>query len=92
MIDFPSCAELLGEKKRFNFLKFFEKIGEINDELNDRFADYDLLKAKLELFNNPIEVNIESQPPYLQQELCELQSDPFSCQERMSVTTHFRSL
>ena len=37
----------------------------------------DLLRAKVELFNNPIEVDVESQPSHLQQELCELESDPF---------------
>ena len=43
--------------------------------VNERCADFDLLKAKLELFNNLEDV--KSQPPYLQQELCELQLDPF---------------
>ena len=42
-----------------------------------RFADFDLLKTKLELFNNLMEVDIESQASCFQLELCELQADPF---------------
>ena len=42
-----------------------------------RFADFDLLKTKLELFNNLMEVEIESQASCFQLELCELQADPF---------------
>ncbi|XP_076804676.1 general transcription factor II-I repeat domain-containing protein 2-like [Clavelina lepadiformis] len=74
---FPACSEVLGERKSIDFSAFSNKIGDIIDEFNDRFADFDLLKAQMELFNNPMEIVIESQPSYVQQELCELQSDPF---------------
>ena len=76
-IHFPLCDDLLDEGIVTDFSAFFEKIGEISDEFNDRFADFDLLKANVGFFDSPIEVDIESQLPYLQQELCELQSDPF---------------
>ena len=69
---FVSCNELLGEEKSIDFSAFFEKICEISDEFNDRFANADLLKAKVEIFNNLIEVDVESQLPYFHQELCEL--------------------
>ena len=68
-----SCSELLGEGINIDFSAFFEKINKIND----RFADFDLLKAKMEPFNNTIKVDIELQPLYLQQELHKLQSDSF---------------
>ena len=74
---------VLSEENSMDFSAFFEKIGDISDVFNDRFADFDLLKTKVELFNNPIEVDVESQPPYLQQELCELQSDPFVKKEHV---------
>ena len=79
---FFSCNKLLAKEKSINFSTFFEKIGEISDEFNDRFADFDLLKANVELFNNLMKIDTESQPPYPQQELCELQSDFFSCQKK----------
>ena len=49
---FPSCSVLLGEEKSIDFSSLFEKMGEISDEFNDGFADFDLLKAKVELVNN----------------------------------------
>ena len=74
---FLHAANYLVKEKAFFFSAFFEKIGEISDEFNDKFADFDFLKENVKLFNNPIEVDVESQPLYLQQELYELQSDPF---------------
>ena len=64
--------------KNIDFSAFSKIFRDISDEFNDRFADFDLLKAKVGIFNNPIEVDLESQPSYLQQKLCNLQSDFFS--------------
>ena len=74
---FPSCCELIGEGTKIDFCAFSAKIGEATDEFNRRFADFDLLKTKLELFNNPMEVDIESQASCFQLKLCELQADSF---------------
>ena len=74
---FPSCSKLLCEEKSIDFFAFLEKIVEISDEFINKFSDFNLLKEKVELFNNRIEVDVESQPPYLQQELYKLQSYPF---------------
>ena len=52
---FPSFNELLGEGKSINFSSFSEKISDISARFEDRFADFDLLKAKVERFNDPIE-------------------------------------
>ena len=68
---FPSCCELIGEGTKIDFCAFSAKIGEATDEFNRRFADFDQLKTKLELFNNPMEVDIESQASCFQLELCE---------------------
>ena len=65
---FPLCSELLAEGISIDFSAFFEKIDEMSDEFNDGFADFDLLKENVEVFYNPMEVDVESQPPYLQQE------------------------
>ena len=74
---FPSCCELIGAGTKIDFCAFSAKIGEILMSFNCRFADFDLLKTKLGLFNNPMEVDIESQASCFQLELCELQADPF---------------
>ena len=41
-----------------------------------RFAEFDSIKEQIELFINPVEIQIESQAAF-QLELCDLQSDPF---------------
>ena len=56
--------QLLDEEKSINFSAFSEKVGEINKEFNNRFADFELLKANVELSNNQIEVDAETQLPY----------------------------
>ena len=74
---FPSCCELIGEGTRIDFCAFSTKIGKVTNEFNRRFADFDLLKTKLEFLSNPMEVDIESQASCFQLELCELQADLF---------------
>ena len=68
---------MIGEGTRIDFCAFSTKIGEVTNEFNRRFADFDLLKTKLELFSNPMEVDIESQASCFQLELFELQANPF---------------
>ena len=46
-------------KEKASFFSIVEKIGEISDDFNDRFIDFDLLKAKVKLFNNLIKVEVE---------------------------------
>ena len=74
---FPSCCELLGKGTRIDFGAFSTKIGEVSDEFNRRFADFDLLKTKLELFNNPVKADVKSQASCFQLQFFELQADPF---------------
>ncbi|CAG9830113.1 unnamed protein product [Diabrotica balteata] len=50
---------------------------EIKREFDERFSEFDALKPDLELFNNPMGVNIQNQSAEYQLELCELQSDSF---------------
>ena len=49
----------------------------VSQEFYDRFAEFDSIKEQIELFSNPIEIQIEAQPSEFQLELCDLQSDPF---------------
>ena len=54
---FPLCSKLLGEEISINFSAFFKKIGEISNEFNDRFADFNLLKENVEFFNSVMTVD-----------------------------------
>ncbi|XP_050508018.1 uncharacterized protein LOC126885486 [Diabrotica virgifera virgifera] len=62
MVDFSRIAKVLTEIKR---------------EFDDRFSEFDALKPDLELFNNPMGVNMQNQSAEYQSELRELQSDSF---------------
>ena len=81
--------ESVGEK--YLFFSFSEKIGEIIDEFNCRFADFDLLKAKVKLFSNPMEIDVESQPSHIQLKFCEMQANSFLL-SKINVVGPFRSL
>jgi hypothetical protein len=72
-IHFASCHELLADDIEADFSSFVRKIETLSSEFEKRFRDFEKLKPSLLLFNNPMEVNVET----LQLELCELQSDPF---------------
>jgi hypothetical protein len=51
-------------------------ISDISEEFHARFNDFDSLKPKLQLFNNPMGIELTQQPFDLQIELRDLQSDP----------------
>ena len=72
-----------------DFSAFCKKISDNNDELNDRFTDFGLLKAKGKLSNNPIEVNIELNHLTFSKNYVICNWILFFCQKKMSVTTRF---
>jgi hypothetical protein len=74
---FAFCHELLADDIEADFQVLSEKIETLSSEFEKRFRDFEKLKPSLLLFNNPMEVNVETQLPELQLELCELQSGPF---------------
>ena len=49
----------------------------VSNEFDDRFAEFNAMKEQIELFINPMEIEIETQATKFQLELCDLQSDPF---------------
>ena len=49
----------------------------LSHEFENRFKDFDRLKSNLYLYNNPMDVDVETQLPEFQLELCELQCDLF---------------
>ncbi|XP_050500939.1 protein FAM200A-like [Diabrotica virgifera virgifera] len=60
-----------------DFSRFAKVLTEIKREFDERFSEFDAVKPDLELFNNPMGVNIQNQSAEYQLELCELQSDSF---------------
>ncbi|XP_072389683.1 general transcription factor II-I repeat domain-containing protein 2B-like [Diabrotica undecimpunctata] len=60
-----------------DFSRFAKVLTEIKREFDEMFSEFNALKPDLELFNNPMGVNIQNQSAEYQLELCELQSDSF---------------
>ena len=49
----------------------------VSKDFYDRFAEFDSMKKQIELFSNPMEMEIETPASEFQLELCDLQADPF---------------
>jgi hypothetical protein len=73
---FPSCQELK-ENDSIDFAEFTEVISEISEEFHTELNDFDSLTPTLQLFVNPMDIEMTHQPFDLQMELCDLQLDPF---------------
>jgi hypothetical protein len=55
---FPSCQELKeNENYVIDLAEFNELISEISEEFHTRFNDFDSLKPKLQIFNNPMDTD-----------------------------------
>jgi len=60
----------------FNFEHCITHLDELTVEFERRFEEVELMRPQINLFNNPMAVEIEKQDAELQLELCELQTDP----------------
>lgn len=90
---FPSCQQLKEEEENdTKFSMFHEIIIDIKKEFQDRFQDFDSLKPKLALFNNPMEIEVSEVPCDLQMEICDLQADPFYQTKKCDVPETFWKL
>ena len=74
---FDSLHALLVDDYEVECSRFVEDIEALSCEFENRFRDFDRLKPNLHLYNNPMEVNVETQQPEFQLELCELQCNQF---------------
>lgn len=79
LTHFKNCAKIVDDfpDEETDFSIFKANIGEISNEFERRFADFDKLKPSIALFTNPMTVEIEQQDPKFQMELCDLQADSF---------------
>ncbi|XP_025423341.1 general transcription factor II-I repeat domain-containing protein 2A-like [Sipha flava] len=69
LTHFPSylkLAEELNSEKNIDFSCCSSQIQQVINEFNTRFKDIESLKSSVLLYNNPLGVSIEDQPPDLQ--------------------------
>ena len=74
---FDSLHALVVDDYEVECSRFVEDIQSLSCEFENRFKDFDRLKPNLHFYNNPMDVNVETQLPELQLELCELQCNQF---------------
>jgi len=80
LTHFQSCKKLsedYEEHKKPDFSDFVENLREISVEFDTRCQDFESMRPDINLFNNPLGVEVEQQEADLQMELCDLQADPF---------------
>ncbi|XP_025412100.1 general transcription factor II-I repeat domain-containing protein 2-like [Sipha flava] len=70
----------------FNFEHCITHIDELIVEFKRRFEEIELMRPQINLFNNPMSVEIGKQDLSLQLELCELQTDPFLSAKEIDVS------
>ena len=89
---FDSLHELLADDVEVECSHFVEDIEALSHEFENRFQDFDRLKPNFSLHNNPVDVNVETQLPEFQLELCELQCDPFLLSRKNEIQERFWKL
>lgn len=79
LTHFPACEEMRKDAPECKeiFKKYRSDIETLQQQFNDRFQDFHGMQSRIALFAAPLTANVSDQPPPLQLELCELQSDPF---------------
>ena len=74
---FDSLHALVVDDYEVECSRFVNDIKALSCEFENRFKDFDRLKPHLHLYNSPMDVNVETQLPELQLELCEIQYNKF---------------
>ena len=67
-------------------------IGGLSHEFENRFKDFDRLKSNLYLYNNLMDVDVETLLPEFQLELCVLQCNPFLLSRKNETQKRFCKL
>ena len=89
---FDSLHELLADDVEVECSRFVEDIEALSHEFENRFKDFDRLKPNLYLYNNPMDVDVETQLSGFQLELCELQCDSFLLSRKNETQKRFWKL
>ena len=79
LTHFTACEEMRTDAAECEdmFKKYRSDIETLQQQFNDRFQDFHGMQSRIALFAAPLTAKVIEQPPALQLELCELQSDPF---------------
>ena len=72
LLHFDSLHELLADDVEVKCSRFVEHIEVLSHEFENRFKDFDRLKPNIYLYNNPMDVDVETQLSAFQLKLCEL--------------------
>ena len=89
---YDSLHELLADDVEVKCSRFVEDIEALSHEFENRFKDFDRLKPNLYLYNNPMDVDVETQLPEFQLELCEFLCDPFLLSRQNETQKRFWKL
>uniref|UniRef100_A0A3Q1GD15 HAT C-terminal dimerisation domain-containing protein n=1 Tax=Acanthochromis polyacanthus TaxID=80966 RepID=A0A3Q1GD15_9TELE len=73
-LDVPACEKI--------FPKYRADIETLLQQFSERFQDFYAIQPRVALFTAPLSATVSEQPPELQLELCELQSNPFFQSQR----------
>ena len=86
---FDSLHELLADDVEVECSRLVEDIEALSHDFENRFKDFDRLKPNLDLYNNPMDVDLETKLSEFQLELCELQCDPFLLSRKNETQKRF---
>ena len=89
---FDSLHELLADDVEVECSCFMEGIEASSHKFENRFKDFDGIKPNISLYNNFMDVNVETQLPEFQLKLCELQCLPFLLSRKNETQEKFWKL
>ncbi|KAK1876022.1 General transcription factor II-I repeat domain containing protein 2A [Dissostichus eleginoides] len=94
LAHFPSCEEMRKDAPECEktLPKYRADIETLQQQFKKRFQDFHTMQPRIELFTNPLSAAIIEQPPELQLEMCELQSDPFLAKRQERGISFWRLL
>uniref|UniRef100_A0AAQ4RGF6 HAT C-terminal dimerisation domain-containing protein n=1 Tax=Gasterosteus aculeatus aculeatus TaxID=481459 RepID=A0AAQ4RGF6_GASAC len=73
LCHFPACKALMDSGTTFSGEKYADTIGKLQEEFDQRFADFKTHRATFQIFADPFSFDVEDAPPVLQMELIDLQ-------------------
>ncbi|XP_037129559.1 general transcription factor II-I repeat domain-containing protein 2A-like [Syngnathus acus] len=73
LCHFPACKALMDSATTFSGEKYADTIGKLQEEFDQRFADFKAHRATFQIFADPFSFDVEDAPPVLQMELIDLQ-------------------
>ena len=89
---FDSLHKLVADDVEVECTRFVEDIEALSHKFENSFQDFDSLKSNLYLYNNPMDVDVETQLSEFQLELGELQCDPFLLSRKNETQKRFWKL